>query len=752
MSVMSREATRLSFSDRSILGRLGQSFHNRLSGIATTRKLRRGEVLCEAGDLFDGAHLVVEGRFRAKSPAGGGLEMGPGEVVDELQLLTGGRCSETWEAIEPTRVLRFPPDRFRTLVSADESVLEQLSSLASERLQHRQLSQILQKLFGPLDDVLRQHIIQQIVWMELKPGEVLFSQSDPGDALYALLDGRMAAFNEGPDGPLFLNEILPGETIGEIAMVTGDDRSATVKAVKHSLLIRLEKSDFDAIAEQHPIVYKAFAKVLVTWLQRSHDTGAVAREAKEIALLAHRPAPRLMEQVANQMAEALSVLGATLRLNSSYLREMGGRYLFDVGTVLNEPIFHPRNTRFRLWLDEQKRQHDFILYESDGDGSMWDRLCIDRAHEAVIVADADADPAPGEPERMLRDAEMTALRLALIHPEGAIPTETGRWLGNRKLVGHHHLHAHHAADFQRLARFIAGQAIGLVLAGGGARGFAHIGIIRALSEMGIPIDIIGGTSSGGMVALTYAMEPSPDALESHNRREWVDRKPLQRFAIPVLSILDHTKWDQIFFDAFRWRTIEDLWIPAFSVSCNLDTGQTIAHDEGLAWKAVRATASLPVFLAPVLLDGHGHVDGGVVNNMPTDIMRQRTSGPVFTVSLGHDAPQKLSLESYPSPWKLALQRLPGFRSHVHHHTVPKVILRLSTMQDQAAFDARAQLADFVFLPPVGKFSMTDIASVDEITAIGHGYGLERLRAWAREKAFMKRLGAAGIEPGGQFER
>jgi hypothetical protein len=130
-------------------------------------------------------------------------------------------------------------------------------------------------------------------------------------------------------------------------------------------------------------------------------------------------------------------------------------------------------------------------------------------------------------------------------------------------------------------------------------------------------------------------------------------------------------------------------------------------------------------------------------------MRQRTSGPVFTVSLGHDVPQKLPLESYPSPWSLALHRIPGFRSHAHHHTVTKVILRLSTMQDQAAFEARAGLADFVFLPPVDKFSMTDIARVDEIIAIGHEYGLERLRAWAVENGFVRKLGAAGIEPGDQ---
>ncbi|MCU0989995.1 MAG: cyclic nucleotide-binding domain-containing protein [Xanthomonadales bacterium] len=702
----------MNFSNRSMLGQLDENFLDRLLGIGETRQLAAGETLCTAGDEFDGAWLIAEGRLLEQAAEGPARELTAGDVLDELQLLTAGRREGTVVALEPSRLLLFAPDRFRALVAGDDPLLETLSTLASERLRDAQLGQILLRLFGPLEDAVRDRLRQQIDWLELEPGETLFRQADPGDALYALIDGRLAAFAEGETGSVFLNEILPGETIGEIAIVTGAHRSATVKATRRSLLVRLARSDFDAIAAQHPIVYKAFAQVLVTWLQRSHDGHYRQKEAREIALIAHREEPGMMERVTRGLADALSLIGSTLRLSSSGLRDIGARNLFDVTRALTEPLYHPANTRFRLWLDEQKRRHAFIVYETDGDGSVWDRLCLDRAHEVLVVAEARADPQPGAVERLLQGAPITARRLALVHRDGEVPTNTGQWLRERTLTGHHHLRLERAGDFQRLARFLAGKAVGLVLAGGGARGFAHVGIIRALHERGIPIDLIGGTSSGGMCALMYAMDTDPALLELRNQRDWVARKPWSRYAPPVLSILDHTKWDRIFEAAFQQRAVEDLWIPAFSVSCNLDTGQTVVHDTGPAWKAARATASLPVLLAPVLYDGHGHVDGGVVNNLPT--------------------------------WRLLRERIPGFRRPGHHHTVPKVIMRLATMQDLAAFDARAQLADFMFLPPVGSFSMTGFESVDRIIACGYAYGLERLQRWADDDAFVQRLGSAGI--------
>jgi len=727
---------------RTVLGQLDKTFLDRLRAQACEKSLVKGETLCTAESTFDGAYLVTEGRL---GEPGHSEELHPGDMVDEIQLLTGGQRSRTLIALEDTRLLLIRPDQFRMLVATQEQVLERLSSLVSDQLRDQQLTRILSRLFGELNDDVQQEIKQKIVWLELEPAQTLFHQSDPGDALYAVIDGRLAAFSETDKDPLFLNEILPGETIGEISIITGDDRSATVKATSRSLLVRLARSDFDRIVEHHPIVYKTFAQVLVTWLRRSNDHRYAIHDAREVTLIAHRHHPQLMLEITQGLEAGLGLIGPVLCLSSAGLKELGIKYLFDVDKALKKPLYDPQNTRFRLWLEEQKRHYSFIIYETDGDASIWDRLCLERAHELLIVAQTETEVTPGELELLSRKQEMTSSRLVLIHPAEGDPANTDRWLVNRSLSGHHHLRLNRPADYERLARFIAGKAIGLVLAGGGAKGFAHIGIIRALHECGIPIDLIGGTSTGGIVSLSYGMDTDPAILETRNQKEWIARKPLSRYALPILSILDHTKWDQIFRDAFQHKKIEDLWIPAFSVSCNLDTGEMVVHDSGIAWKAVRATSSLPVFLVPVLFEGHGHVDGGVINNMPTDVMRKMTSGPVFAINLGNNVAKRLELENYPSPWRLALEKFPGFRKKHAYHTVPKVIMQLATMQDQAAYDERSQLADFMLLPPVAGYSMTDIKFADEIVERGYAYGIERLREWIADEAFREKLRSAGVK-------
>jgi predicted acylesterase/phospholipase RssA len=339
---------------------------------------------------------------------------------------------------------------------------------------------------------------------------------------------------------------------------------------------------------------------------------------------------------------------------------------------------------------------------------------------------------------------MIPQRLVLVHEGAATPTGTHRWLAGRRLAGHHHVRLDSRADFERIGRHLAGRATGLVLGGGGARGFAHIGVIQAFHEAGIPIDTIGGTSSGGMCALMYAMDVDPVRLADRNQHDWVDQRPWRKYAPPVLSILNHSSWDRIFENGFRGKDIEDLWIPAFCISSNIDAGRMVVHKNGAAWKAVRATCSLPGLLAPVLYDGEAHVDGGIVNNLPTDVMRAGTKGPVFAVSLGQRTPEKMPFETYPSPWRLTGDLLNPLRRTQPVHTLPKVMLQIASLSDMAKTEARTEAVDIVFEPPVESCSLTDFSDVDGVIRIGYEYTIDRLEALAADEDFMARLRSAGI--------
>lgn len=737
--------TDISFSPRSIFSQLDDPDVETLLAVAEHVDLDPGAVLWRLGDVVDAAYVVVAGRLELGDEQGTITEVGPGEVLDELLLLTGGNRTSSASAREAAQLLQLPLGLVHQLLADHPALLRAVSAAISRQLRSAQLREVLERLFGRLDRAAEEDLTDRIEWLELKPGEVLFRQHDSADALYVLMDGILGAWAEADGADVLLNEIAAGETIGEMALIGGLPRSATVKAIKPSLLIRLGKDEFESIAADHPIVYRAFAEVLVGFLGRSREGQNRLGGAREIALLPHGPNPELLTPLAEAVAEALGAIGPTLHLSVARLHTMSDRFPFDVGQAVGLPLLDPANTRFSTWLAQQRKQFEFVVYETDQDRSVWSRLCIDRADEIVIIADAAAEPSPGPLEQSLEERDLLPQRLVLVHPDNTTPTDTRRWLRGRRLAGHHHVRLGRDDDLARVARFLAQRATGLVLAGGGARGFAHIGVIRAFHEAGIPIDSIGGTSSGAMCALMYAMELDPHQLVIRNQRDWVDRRPWRKYAPPVLSILNHSSWDRIFHDGFADVDIEDLWIPAFCVSSNIDLGRMVVHDTGPAWKAARASSSLPALLTPVLFDGQAHVDGGLVNNLPTDVMRARTAGPVFAVSLGQRTSDAMPFDVYPPPWKLAGNLLNPFKRSGPIHTVPKVMLQIAVLGDLARAEQRSAETDIVLEPPVADISMTDFSDVDGIIRVGYEYTIDRLKALAADEDFVGRMRSAGID-------
>ena len=731
----------------SALSRLDDHEADLLHSVATEVAYEAGVTLWRSGDTVDAAYIVLSGRLQVEDEVNGLIEVGVGASLDERLLLTGGHRSSTVATLEPVRLLRVASSRFHDLVADHPTLLHAMSNAVNEELRADQLSAALRRLFGELESEAENDLAARVDWVELAPGDVLFRQHEPGDALYFLVDGVLAAWAEVDGSEVLLNEIAPGETIGEIALITKATRSAAVKAVKPSLLIRLGRNDFEETAAKHPLVYKALVEVLGRYLLRYRKEDSELRGAREIVLLPHRTDQEMLRAVAQNLAETLGAIGPTLHLSVPRLHEMRETFPFEVDEAIGLPLHHPDNIRFSMWLTHQRQGFAFIVYETEVGEAEWSRLCIDRADELIVVAEAASDRSPGPWEETLHAESMVPRRLVLVHEAETTPTNTRSWLTGRRLAGHHHVCLGRQADFESVARFVAGQATGLVLAGGGARGFAHIGVVKALREAGLPIDLIGGTSSGAMCSLMYAMDPDPHRLALHNQRDWVDRRPLRKYGPSVLSFLNHSSWDRIFEEAFHGRDIEDLWIPAFCISSNIDAGKMAIHDSGPAWKAARASASLPAFLAPVLFDGEAHVDGGLVNNLPTDVMRARTAGPVFAVSLGRRAAEKVPFDAYPSPWRLAADALNPLKSKAPMHTMPKVMMQIAILGDLAKTELRSKEVDVVFEPPVDEWSMTDFSDVDGVIRAGYEYTADRLEALAKDETFTGRIRSAGIEYG-----
>ena len=336
-------------------------------------------------------------------------------------------------------------------------------------------------MFGPLDDATRQDIGSAAEWVSLPQGGVLFEQGDPGEAAYILVNGRLQVIVRSAAGAArVVGEVRPGETVGEMAMFTGEPRSARVVALRDSDLAMFERRAFDRLMAKYPQALMALTKLVIKRLRQTQSDNPPDEGVRIIGLLPAGPDVPL-DEFAQQLTAALAPYGTSQCLVRktwticSAGRESPGRRR----TIPGRP-------RIAGLIDAAEARSRFVVLVADADGLPWSRRCVRHADRILLVARAGDDPAPRTVEReLLASAGTRAVlptSLVLLHPPATeLPAGTRDWLEPRQLARHHHVRAGVAADIERVARFISGRAFGVALSGGGARGFAHIGFLQALN-------------------------------------------------------------------------------------------------------------------------------------------------------------------------------------------------------------------------------------------------------------------------------
>jgi NTE family protein len=259
--------------------------------------------------------------------------------------------------------------------------------------------------------------------------------------------------------------------------------------------------------------------------------------------------------------------------------------------------------------------------------------------------------------------------------------------------------------------------VGLVLAGGGARGFAHIGIAKALMEAGVPFDHLGGTSMGAIIAAGLANEWGIEELTERMRAAFVATNPLSDYTLPLIALVRGKKVSTLLREHFGDIHIGELPKPFFCVSSNLTTGRIHEHRSGLVWRALRASVSLPGILPPVSHHGHLLVDGGVMNNLPVDVMRARApgSGPIIACDITGELDLQVRDNRYGERpwWSLVCQRMRGTPSII------SILMRSGTVGSEAQRRIVRDLADYMFEPPLREVGLRDWKKFD--SAIAEGY-------------------------------
>lgn len=470
------------------------------------------------------------------------------------------------------------------------------------------------KIFSSLNNRTIRKLIPQFEKIELEKDEVLYQQGDPSDSIEIVLSGNLVSVLTTFTGETRqIGMIGPGETVGELGALSGEPRPTTIKATQNSLLFKLPSEVFVEICHRYPAVLFALIQPIVSRSQQIIQSLSSEKFKKNIVLIPANPYVKI-DPFITTFQEQIAGL-TSLVLISDY----------------QEPFL--TFEKIQAIIDEAKRKNikkikqKFIFLTKLHETSCT-KYAFEKAEMMYVIANNDS---PIELDDFVKDKInafknlKNKIELILVHDETVqLPSNTANWLNLAPFDLHHHVRIDRVSDFNRLIRFIRNKAVGLVLGGGGTRGWGHAGAIKAIEEAGIPIDIVGGASVGALVGASYAMTLSAEqTLEQF--REIIEGSrgsvSWRNLTWPAISLFNAKGLTNIIKTLYNPIQIEDLWIPYFCVSTNLATNTETIHRQGSLWQQARASIAIPGVIPPMILNGKLHFDGGLLNNLPVDIMR-----------------------------------------------------------------------------------------------------------------------------------
>jgi NTE family protein len=535
-------------------------------------------------------------------------------------------------------------------------------------------------------------------WFALTGGETLFVEGDGADTLYLLRSGRLGVFRRDADEdapPQFVGVIRPGEPAGEMAMLAGTVHTADVVALRDCEVLALPRDAFFEAARTEPDLMVELSRLMI---QRARDRRSGGGEPSVFGFISARPRP--IRAFVERIAAAIEADGFSCQV-----------------------IDHSALSSAAEWFSRVEDAHDFVLYVAEMDEPAWAALCARQVDRVFVVgAGLMAPPNRPLPHAGVLDAQRRTDLILLRDPRMARPANTAVWLDAVQPGRWFQAVEGDQADAERMGRVVTGSAVGVVMSGGGARAYSHIGVLRALGEAGVPVDFVGGSSMGAVIAAGPALGWSQEELEARIRKAFVEKDPLSDITFPMLAMTRAGKVDRLLVDAYGDIDLADLQRPFFAVSTNLTSGKIEVHRRGLMRRAMRASIAIPGLLPPVVIDGQVLVDGAVLKNLPTEVMRQMHGGPIIGVDMSQARGVDPALiENPPSLWRLlatgAWRRGPPIVS---------ILMRSATLTTDAELESSRAATDVLIQPLPDGLDIRDWKAFDPAVEAGYRAAKEAL--------------------------
>lgn len=557
-------------------------------------------------------------------------------------------------------------------------------------------------------------------------GSTFIKEGDDADSLFLLVSGRLRVNRIDSTGKkLMYNEVLPGDCIGETSMILRQKRTADISATRDSIVAILSFEHYEELVKRFPIeLNRAFSAAIYRELRHERFVGHRRRAQSFYLLPIHDSVDT--ETFAKNLKLALSHEGICETLSAQ-----------DVEADKSG------NSLGRL-LDEKELTTDFLVIVGDGTFSNIQKSLFEHADQLILVADGLSQIALTEVEKEIASHPNFPLirrHVALIFQnETHFCGDRLRWNEARNAERVYPVKANEIKDYERLGRFLLEKAIGLVLGGGGARGFAHLGILKAFEEHDIPIDIIGGNSMGALIGASYVAGIPRETIHTEIMKH---SKGGMKLTVPLVSLMSNANLAGAFQDALGDINIQNLWTPFFAAACNLSDADTTVIDSGPLWRAVLASNSPAGLFPPVVVDGNLLVDGAILENVPVAAMRQKLSTPLerrrgngLVIAIDVDRKDRFGVDAdleEISPWQKV-------KSHFSKDkdTLPGIVDILMQVAHVGGLSQRnftKRSADIYLEVPLAKFKMMDYKKADKIIEAGYQFALseiDKLKAQVRD--------------------
>ncbi|KAM3867690.1 patatin-like phospholipase domain-containing protein 7 [Diretmus argenteus] len=741
--------------------------HSLLEGRVTLRQVKAGCVVANQGDQDVSVAFVISGFLHVYQRMIDCEEDSllfithPGEMVGHLAVLTGEPLIFSVRAHRDCTFLSISKAHFYEIMREEPRMVLNVAHTVVKRV-----SSFVRQIDFALD------------WMAVEAGRAVYRQEDKSDSTFIVLSGRLRSVIAKDDGKKELaGEYGRGDLIGVVETLTHLNRATTVHAVRDSELAKLPEGALNSIKRRYPqvvtrLIHLLGQKILGNMQQvngplaarglglhtptSKWDAGNPASNLSTVTIL---PVSEEVPLTAFtlELQHALTGIGPTLLLTSDTIKQRLGSAALD----------SVHEYRLSSWLGQQEDIHRIVLYQSDPSLTPWTQRCIRQADCIIIVGLGEQEPTVGELERRLEGSAVRAQKqLVLLHREdGPPPKGTAEWLNMRSWISrHHHLSCPRRvfsrrnlpklremyqrvfekppdrhSDFSRLARVLTGNSIALVLGGGGARGCCQVGILQALKEAGIPIDIVGGTSIGSLMGALYAEEKSNSRMRVRAREWAMDMtsifKKVLDLTYPVTSMFTGASFNNGVSSVFKGKQIEDLWIPYFNITTDITASSMRVHTYGSLWRYVRASMSLSGYLPPLCdpKDGHLLMDGGYINNLPADVARSMGAKVVIAIDVGSQ--DETNLTNYGDSlngWWLLWKRFNPLAEKVK-------VLNMAEIQTRLAYVCCVRQLELVkdseyceyIRPPIDRYGTLEFGKFDEIAEVGYQHGKTVFDVWHR---------------------